>query len=718
MTASSGHYFFGVFEVNPRTGELRRDGEKLKIQEQPFQLLVKLLENAPDLVGREELRATLWPSDTFVDFETGLNTAIKRLREVLGDPADNPLFIQTLPRRGYRFIAPVRGRSEGTRSLAAKRPWSPWGIAATGVVIGALLAWATFKIPASRAGKVPKLTSVARLTHAPEFSEWPTWSPDGNTIAFASNRGGNFEIYVRRVEGGQEIDVTNDSAQNIQPDFSPDGNKIVFVSTRSSRTGMIKIGSVFGPEIRTIGGDVWVVPALGGQSTLLARDGNFPVWHPNGTKVLYVSGPESHRSLMEVAAEGGTPRALLPRESSNWEIARDHYSPNGRWITFETFDRELFILSASGGTPRKLLSDVSSHVWDPSGNRIYYCSRELRGGTRLQSWDIDESNGTLKGSRGLLGILTGDLRDLAMSRDGGHLLASDVEGSLNLTRLPLTSTGDAPAGPEEVLSRGPVFDREPSVARDGRRIAYTSDRLGRDELHILHLDSGRIERIQFPDSDIGIDAPQWFPDGQRLAVLRRLADGRSSLWMVSADGSHAEELVTRSAIWGLEIPISLDGKTVVYPEKVGGYYQFFSLNLSTRQARQLTSGPSDKYSGSWSPDGRWLVYSSNASGMIQLWKMPANGGPPEQLTKGEERIHHVFYSPDGRWLYFQPNHLNFYRMPANGGVVHQVTHFQESGLFIEEPTISPDGRTLYYCRGNGSSSLWLLMVGRGEAGSD
>ena len=98
---------FGTFEVDPRAGELRRDGSRVKLQDQPFQVLLALLERPNDVVTREELRAKLWPGDTFVDFDHGLNAAVKRLRDALGDTAENPRFIETLSRRGYRFIAPV-----------------------------------------------------------------------------------------------------------------------------------------------------------------------------------------------------------------------------------------------------------------------------------------------------------------------------------------------------------------------------------------------------------------------------------------------------------------------------------------------------------------------------------------------------------------------------------------------------------------------------------
>ena len=108
---------FGPFEVDTRSGELRRQGVRIRLQEQPFQILVILLEHAREVVLREDLIGRLWPDNTFVDFDRGLNKAINRLREALGDSADKPRFIETLPQRGYRFLAQVtavaRGASNG-----------------------------------------------------------------------------------------------------------------------------------------------------------------------------------------------------------------------------------------------------------------------------------------------------------------------------------------------------------------------------------------------------------------------------------------------------------------------------------------------------------------------------------------------------------------------------------------------------------------------------
>src|SRR2546427_2577932 len=117
---------FGVFEVDVRSGELRKQGVRIKLQEQPFHVLAVLLQRPGEVVTREELRNQNWPADTFVDFDNSLNTAINKLREALGDSADSPRFIETLPRRGYRFIAPVssdNGIGSGAPVTASRPRW-------------------------------------------------------------------------------------------------------------------------------------------------------------------------------------------------------------------------------------------------------------------------------------------------------------------------------------------------------------------------------------------------------------------------------------------------------------------------------------------------------------------------------------------------------------------------------------------------------------------
>jgi Tol biopolymer transport system component len=573
----------------------------------------------------------------------------------------------------------------------------------------------------STQARAVSLTDVARLTHDVGFSGWPSWSPDSTAFAFSSNRSGNFEIYVRDIDGGQDVNITNDPADDVQPTLSPDGTVIAFVSTRSSRTPLIRSGSVGATfDFRTYGGDIWVSARLGGRARRLAEDGNFPEWRPDGRALAYVSGPESHRSILEVPVDGGPPKPLLPSAASNWEITRVRYSPDGRWLTFETDARTVLALSSGGREPQPLLLHTNSHAWDPTGRRVYYNSIGSFGGTRLLATDVSVHQGTLSATPSPVGLVTGVLRDIAVSSDGRKVLASEVQESLNLTRLPLTPGGGGPAGSEEELSlSGQVRDGMPSVSPDGHRILVTSNRLGEQELWVLNLESRGWERIQPPQNGCRIYQGSWAPDGQHVAVSCYWDDvsgpGKTlSIWRIALNGSGATELVSRKPALSQGNTygeFSPDGRSLSYSYIRDGFNQLFILDVESGRERQLTTSRSDKYDARWSPDGQWIVFPSNAGGSVQAWKVSVESGEERRLTSGDERMRHVFYSPDGRWIYVQPSHRNIWRLPAEGGQLQRVTNFPESGLFIEEPSISPDGKFLVYSRSRGGSSLWLLTLG-------
>jgi Tol biopolymer transport system component len=597
-------------------------------------------------------------------------------------------------------------------TLRRRAPTTALAAIALGSALVAGLATGLFMRRASPS-KEPTLASVTPLTHDPGSSEWPTWSPDGAQFAFASNRNGNFDIYVRRVEGGQEVNVTSDPAEDFQPALSPNGDSVAFVSTRSSRSGMIKIGSAFGFEFRTFGGDVWVAPALGGRARRLAPDGNFPAWHPNGKHIAYVSGRERHRSILEVPAEGGAPKTLLASGEAVREIVRVAFSPSGSWLSFESApgggEGEIFLMPARGGPPSFLVHGTG-HAWDASGNRIYFLTRDPTGGTRLLSSEVDEATGRLRGRPRTVGLMTGILRDLAISRDGRRLALSEVEGSMNLTQLPLAPGGGGPGGPEGELSSGRVIDRYPVYSPEGRRIAFASNRLGPEQLWVMDVAKRVSERIGLPGRDLGVNLPTWTPDGRHLLVTRSFTNGMEAMWIAAADGSEAREFLKRESESTSGQAFSPDGKSLVYSARIGGVIQLSRYDLATGRSEQLTSSPGDKFNPTWSPDGRRIAFSSNATGTMQVWARSLESGEERQLTSGFERMYHPFYSPDSRWLYVQPSHRNIYRMPADGGPLEAVTRFPESGLFLEEPTLSPDGKFLAYSRSNGGSSLWLLTM--------
>jgi Tol biopolymer transport system component len=459
---------------------------------------------------------------------------------------------------------------------------------------------------------------------------------------------------------------------------------------------------------------VWVTPTLGGQARRLAENANFPVWHPGNATVLYVTGQENHRAIHEVSINGTPSNPILRSTASMWEIVRLAYSPDGRWITFETADRQLFVMPAAGGTPKELLRG-SSHVWDPGGHRIYYLNREAAGGTRVEAAEVQQSAAIPSVARVLvLGVTTGTLHELAIAPDGKQLLASAVEESLNLTRVPLAPGGGDMAGPEEQLDTGQVRDRYPAISRDARRIALSSNRIGDEELWIVDLSKAHWQRVQLPKSmDNWVTEGCWAKDGQHLMVKRFFRNGTGALWYIAVDGSSTEQFLPPMPSLSSTFPcvFSPDGGQLVYAHSVGNFSQLFMLDVASRREEQLTRSESDKYEAAWSPDGQWVAFSANTGGTVQVWRIPVGGGEERQMTTGYERMLHLFYSPDRRWLYVQPSHRNIYRMPSDGGPLQKVTRFPESDLFIEEPTISPDGRYLVYNRGHGGSSLWMLTIG-------
>src|ERR1700759_2124438 len=240
---------FDRYEVDVRSAGLRKEGRKIRLQPQPFQLLVLLVRNARRTVSREDIRRDLWPGDTFVDFDKGLAAAVNKIREALCDSADKPKFVETLYRRGYRFIGeialPARGSEDhggrrvstfpGTsevlpsadirsRWLALRYSITFFGIA---LVSGAVL----FLVYGKTHSVAPqKQRSLTRVTFDKGLQFGATWSPDGRFVAYSSDRAGKFDIWVQQVSGGDPVQITTNPGHNWQPEWSPDGKFIAYRS--------------------------------------------------------------------------------------------------------------------------------------------------------------------------------------------------------------------------------------------------------------------------------------------------------------------------------------------------------------------------------------------------------------------------------------------------------------------------------------------------------
>ena len=221
---------FGVFDVDLGRGELRKQGVRLRLQEQPFQVLAALLEQPGEIVSREELIRRLWPDGTVVDFDRGLNAAITRLRQTLSDSAETPRYVETVARRGYRFVAAVD--TPGTapvlveRRLTKRRLWP--AIAAVAVVAGLVLA--TSVMVRRQPPVAPAVLDPTPLTTDPGSERNPTFSPDGSQVAYEWDRGdGVPRIYMKAVGAGDPIR---------DPHVDPITYPVSFISSAGNRTAI------------------------------------------------------------------------------------------------------------------------------------------------------------------------------------------------------------------------------------------------------------------------------------------------------------------------------------------------------------------------------------------------------------------------------------------------------------------------------------------------
>ena len=340
---------FGPYELDLRSTQLRKKDLKIRLQDQPFQILVALLERPGELILREEIRRKLWCDDTVVEFDHGINAAVKRLRDALRDSAEKPRYIETVARRGYRFIAPVEALAPSERAAtvvpqsqpvpesspatvdAAPTPppsaTSPgkkrWMVAAA--LAGTLIA-AGMAVPWLRRSMVNSTSEMTRLTFDSGLTTDPAVSPDGKLLAYASDRHGSgpLHLWVQQfLPDGQAMQLTRGEADDHQPAFSPDGSKLVFRSERD-------------------GGGIYVIPAIGGEAILLAKGGRDPRFSPDGRWIAYWAGTMLGAPLF---ANAGT----------------------------------VYLVPSTGGSPQLLLSDLTQAgvpVWSQDGTRLILYGRK------------------------------------------------------------------------------------------------------------------------------------------------------------------------------------------------------------------------------------------------------------------------------------------------------------------------------------------------------
>ncbi|HSB18007.1 MAG TPA: winged helix-turn-helix domain-containing protein [Bryobacteraceae bacterium] len=675
---------FGLFEVDLVAGELRKRGRAVKLQGQPFQILAMLLRRPGEVVSREELQQALWPSGTFVEFEHGVNTAIRKIREALGDSADNPRFIETVPRKGYRFIAPVNGTHPAQQP--ARRLVVMWVLAA---VAAAALAGAVW-LSLSRSDQPAPSPLVVPLTTYPGSESQPSFSPDGSQVVFVWDGGGKADaagIYVKVI--GTDVPVPLAAGDAFAPAWSPDGRWIVFARTLP------------GSETKL---QVLLIPATGGPERKLAEieaRGNATAelwcqfsWDPTAKWIAVPDKPNDNEptAVFLLSAVTGEKRRLTSPPAGLAGDDLPAFSPDGRALLFvravsESHIRDLYLIELSrdfrpSGEPVRLTFEnrfVGKPAWMPDGRSILFPAGSAH---NPSFWRLALNRLPWRPSK---------LERMAFAGFGVISPAISRKDSLaygvwpkdtDIWRLELDDTGRA-AKPATKLIVSTRIDHTPQYSPDGRRIAFGSDRSGNHEIWVSNSDGLNPMKLTSFDGPYVAD-PQWSPDGRFIAF--GAAGEQSSVYVISSDGG-----VPRRVVAGWTGGWSRDGKWIYFSSDLKGNHELWKAPVNGGNPVQVTR--SGGTGGLESPDGRFQYYEKTANGVTSLWKAPVEGGEEVQIL---DSLSDQYFVVAERGIYFfssEGKRIQLYSFATRKvETVAELPKFNWAwGL-----SVSPDGRQLLY----------------------
>jgi Tol biopolymer transport system component/DNA-binding winged helix-turn-helix (wHTH) protein len=733
---------FGTFEVDLPAGELRKGGVKLKLTGQPFQVLTILLERPGEVVTRDELQKRLWP-DTFVDVDHNLNTAINKIREVLGDSAESPRFVETLPRRGYRFVAPVDGAQTTDLPVGlglqqeSRMPWAPrTSILFVVLVLSAAAGLFIYKRLQSPTSSQQR--ALTRVTFDDGLQIGATWSPDGRFIAYSSNRGGKFDVWVQQVSGGGPVQITHSPGHNWQPDWSPDGKYIAYRSESGE-------------------GGLFIIPALGGTGLerKISSFGYYPRWSPDGSQILFQTNQSRLSDMNQfnaVSLDGSQPREILTEFAKHHVLKSAAWHPDGKRISVWVWNKggvpTFWTVPIAGGEgvrseidPQIIgqLAEVTLSLndelwrdfkfsWMPSGRAIFF-ERTFRGVKNL--WKLTVDPETLR-ILAIERVTTGSGLDteLALSADGKRLAFTVESEQVQAWLFPFDATRGRVTGSGQAVTSPGIEAWQPTLTRDGRKLAFAATRAGRWELWVKSLVDGREAPIAADDYQRY--TPEWSPDGTRLAYgrLKTIGTRERRLLVWSAESRDEEPLTAPSNQQMYVYDWSSDGKQILVAQEEDQTHEVWLRSAApmpnSEPARKIISNPAyDLYQPHFSPDGRWIVFEAIRSqptlNESTLYVTPATGGPWIRITDGKHWDDKPRWAPDGKTLYFVSSRGGFLNVwgirfdPTKGKVVGDpflVTFFEGPDLMVPkvmgfvELSLTQDKLVLNMSRVSGS--IWLL----------
>jgi DNA-binding winged helix-turn-helix (wHTH) protein/Tol biopolymer transport system component len=654
---------FGRFEFDPESGDLSKSGRRIKLQNQPRQVLTLLLQRRGELVTREELRRQLWPADTFVDFDSGLNVAIRKIRDALGDATEAPRFIETERARGYRFVAPATdidapaapiaappgvsmavgeqgdagspGNRETTSARADRRRlphWiPPWNLGFGFLILAGVATGLVFDPKPSP--RPPRTLVYSQITNFTDSAVDPALSPDGRMVAFYRSERRFLttdQIWIKMLPDGEAVQLTNLPDRKYGLAFSPDGARLAFTMAPTAQ-----------PTWRT-----FTIPALGGEPSPFLENAAGLTWIDEDEVLFSEVESGLHMGIVASRTNRLARRALyFPRH----DRAMAHFSylsPDRRWVLVIEMNHEPVwqpcrVVPFDGSSPGWIVGPrghCTSAAWSPDGAWMYF-TVSVDGTSHLwrQRFPRGEPEQLTSGPDEAMGV--------AVFPDGRSLVTSvGVQKSAVWIRdrrgdRPLTSQG-------HVESRW--FSSVPRFAADGRYLYYL---LRRDspaspaELWRTDIETERTERVL---SGFSIAEYDVAADGRNVVFSTQAPDGESELWLGSLLG---EKSPTRIGSLGDGSPYFRPDGSIAFrlTEQDANYLAVMRADGSAR--RTIAPFPIATIQ-TLSPDGGWAVAvvpsvreSGSSAGCAAI---PLAGGEPRRICP---TMCHVRWAADGSFLY-------------------------------------------------------------------
>jgi len=662
---------FDSFRVDLTSGELFRSGVRVPIQDQPLQLLRLLLEADGRVVTREQLRASLWPQGTFVDFEHAVNTAVKKLRQALEDSAEYPKFVETVPKIGYRFIntpewvsdlsdtnplprvvaiAPPGGVTvpqklpPGREALSGdkKQPATPlpedavapetqreplirprmlrYSILLTGIV---LLAGVAFRA-VTRTPGAPRVLRFAQLTNDGHVNGGAL-ATDGSRIYFNETLIDQRSVIVQvPVTGGDATPLSTPLKQPRVLDLSRDGTELLIANDDGYDSSSL-----------------WVQPVVGGSPrrivTVPITDAKFG---RDGKSIIF----GTDHDVYSVNRDGSSSRKLLTANAVPFGF---RFSLDGRTIRFTEFDQRLdsmtIMQAAADGTSLHGIGGGCCGEWTSDARFFIFQTRSDPALLRIDLWALPEDRRfSWRHREGKLIQLTAgpfSFMSPLLSKDGKQIFAIGESDRAEVIRYDSRSSQFVPYF-SGISAEGLAF------SKDGHWVTYTSYPDG--TLWRSKVDGS--ERLQLTFPPLRVLLPRWSPDGKQIAFNARVHDAPFNIYVISSDGGQAERILP-SEQTQMDANWSPDGNSLVFGSDadVGNKEPIQTVDIRSKRVLALP-GSSGFFSPRWSPDGRFIAAMTKET----VFKLMLFDFSSRKWTEVfGSQTSYPSWSHDGKYIYFQ-----------------------------------------------------------------